>query len=422
MASLTAPRGTRDVLPDEWRLRHRAVGTFRRIVESAGYGRIMTPTFEHTEVFARGVGESTDVVGKEMYTFTDRGDRSLSLRPEGTAAVARAFVEHGMQKLPLPVKLYYFAPMFRYEKPQEGRYREHWQLGAEALGSDHPAVDAEMIALLDSFYRELGVPGVTLKLNTLGDETDRPAYRELLVAYLRKHESELDADSQRRIDTNPLRVFDSKDARTREIMVDAPRLAEHLSDTSRAHFDAVRELLEAAGIAYVIDDSLVRGLDYYTHTTFEFSCSKLGAQDAVGGGGRYNGLIEKVGGAPTPGVGFGCGIERVLIAMQAGDVEVEANAVDVYVVVDDEARRPELFAVTAELRAQGLRVEGDLVGRSAKGQRKQASRLGAALALIGGTDGLVIHHMQGRAEQPTTRETALADIHHALAHGAGIHT
>jgi len=221
--NISAPRGTQDVLPEDWRLRHRAVGSFRRIIESAGYGRIMTPTFEHTEVFARGVGEGTDIVGKEMYTFTDRSDRSLTLRPEGTAAVARAFVEHGMHRLPLPVKLYYFAPMFRYEKPQEGRYREHWQLGAEALGGEHPAVDAELISLLARFYDELGVPGVTLKLNSIGDETTRPAYRGKLVEYLTPYLDELDDDSRHRLSANPLRIFDSKNERVCEIMVDAPQ-------------------------------------------------------------------------------------------------------------------------------------------------------------------------------------------------------
>jgi len=408
MAKLTVPRGTRDVLPDEWRVRHRVLDAARRRFEAAGYGRIMTPTFEHTEVFARGAGETSDIVTKEMYTFQDRSERSLTLRPEGTAAVARAYVEQGLHREPQPVKLWYFAPMFRYEKPQEGRYREHWQIGAEAFGSDHPAVDAELIVLLAGLYTELGVPGVTLRLNSIGDASSRAAYREQLVTFLRAHETQLDEDSRARVDTNPLRVFDSKVPATIALMRDAPKVTDSLDPASAAHFATLQELLTAAGVTFALDPSLVRGLDYYSRTVFEFSCSGLGAQDAVGGGGRYDGLVESLGGPATPAVGFGCGIERVLLAMAAGGDPAPVASADVYVCVAEESERAGAFKLVQALRAQDLRVEQDLAGRSLKGQLKQASRLGAAIAVVARAEGWQAQEMRGRVEHPLSRDGSAA--------------
>jgi histidyl-tRNA synthetase len=397
-SKLTAPRGTRDVLPEAWRLRQHVLDVALRHFDHAGYGRLLTPTFEHTEVFARGAGETSDIVGKEMYTFTDRGDRSLTLRPEGTAAAARSYVEHGMQQLPQPVRLWYFEPMFRYEKPQEGRYREHWQIGAEAFGSVLPSVDAELVCLLAGIYRELGVEGLRLRLNSIGEPGSRDDYRRLLVEHVTRYEAELDEDSRRRIATNPLRIFDSKVPRTREIMADAPKVTDHLDPASREHLDAVRGLLASAGVEHEIDPSLVRGIDYYTRTVFEFSSSALGAQDAVGSGGRYDNLVATLGGPPTPAVGFGCGIERLEAVVRASGVELPEHTPHVYVCVEDESQRTMAFALTMRLRAAGLVGEQDLVGRSPKGQLKQASRLHASVALLAGSDGWCLHQMQGRQE------------------------
>ena len=281
---VAAPRGTRDVLPPESDLRQRVIDVAREAFARYGYSRVVTPTFEETDLFVRGVGTSTDVVRKEMYTFEDQGGRSLSLRPEGTAPVVRAFVEHGMHKQPLPVKLWYAAPMFRYEAPQAGRFREHWQVGAEAIGSDDPLLDAEVIALLAGIYRELGVPGVTLRIGSMGDPESRGPFRERLVAYLEDHLDALDEDARERMRVNPLRLFDTKDPRVAEVMRDAPTLLDNLSPAAQAHRERVLEALDALGIAYVEDPTLVRGFDYYTMTVFEFVSDHLGAQSAVGGG------------------------------------------------------------------------------------------------------------------------------------------
>ena len=378
-----APRGTRDVLPPESAVRQRVIDVAREAFERYGYGRIVTPTFEETEVFVRGVGTSTDVVRKEMYTFQDGSGRSLSLRPEGTAPVVRAFVQHGMHKLPLPVKLWYAAPMFRYEAPQAGRYREHWQVGAEAIGSDDPLLDAEVIALLHGIYRELGVPGVSLRLGSMGDPESRGPYREALVAYLEAHRDALDQDAQERMRLNPLRLFDTKDARVAEVMRDAPKLIDYLSPAAQAHREAVNGALGRLGIPFEEDPALVRGFDYYTMTVFEFTSEHLGAQSAVGGGGRYDGLVEALGGPPTPGIGFGAGIERIVLAMGAAG-EAEARGPDVYLAVPDAALRVALLPLLEELRAAGLRVESNLRGRSMKSMMRHAASLGARRVVIVG--------------------------------------
>lgn len=379
----SAPKGTRDVLPAESRLRQRVIDVARDALDRYGYQRIVTPTFEETEVFVRGVGTSTDVVRKEMYTFQDQAGRSLSLRPEGTAPVVRAFVQHGMHKLPLPVKLWYLAPMFRYEAPQAGRYREHWQFGAEAIGSADPLLDAEVIALLDGVYRRLGLTGLELRLGSMGDPESRGPYRALLVGYLERHLSELDADAQERMRVNPLRLFDTKNPRVAAVMADAPKLLDHLSPAAQAHRERVLEALGRLGIAYVEDPALVRGFDYYTMTVFEFTSDALGAQSAVGGGGRYDGLVEGLGGPPTPGIGFGAGIERIVLALEAQGVDA-APEIDCYLAVLDDALRLPMLPVLERLRAAGLRCESDLRGRSLKTMMKHAATLGARYAVIVG--------------------------------------
>lgn len=378
------PRGTRDILPPESRLRDRVTDAARVVFASYGYGRIQTPTFEETEVFSRGVGSSTDIVRKEMYTFADASGRSLTLRPEGTAPVVRAFVEHGMHKLQLPVKLWYLAPMFRYEAPQAGRYREHTQLGIEAIGSDDPLLDAEVIAVLYDLYERLAVPGVTLKLASMGDPETRAAYRPVLMRYLDAHADGFGDEERDRMRDNPLRLFDSKNARVRAVMEAAPKVLEHLSPAAGAHHARVRAALDALGIAYVEDPMLVRGFDYYTKTVFEFSCDRLGAQSGIGGGGRYDGLVEELGGPPTPGIGFGTGLERITLALEAAGPDDHEPAIDCYLAIPDEALRLELMPLLRRLRAAGVRCDSDLRGRGLKAMLRQASSLGArTVAIIG---------------------------------------
>jgi histidyl-tRNA synthetase len=376
VARLQAPRGTYDVLPDAAAGRRNLESVARRVLEGAGYARIETPVFEATELFTRGVGASTDIVQKEMYTFQDAGQRSLTLRPEGTAPICRAYLEHGMHTLPQPVKLWYLSSFFRYERAQAGRYRQFWQVGAETIGADDPAVDAESIVLLWTILTELGVGGIELRLGSLGTPATRAAYTQELAAYLRAHEDRLSPEVAARIDLNPLRAFDADHPGTREVMAGAPVLMDALDPEDLAHFEEVRARLDAAGIAYRLDPTLVRGIDYYSRTLFEFTSDVLGAQSAVGGGGRYDGLIEQLGGAPTPACGWAAGIERILLSAER---HPEPHAVcDLYVAGTDLVA----FAVAAEARRAGLNVQLELAGRSRKGQRKQAARLRAAYVAI----------------------------------------
>ena len=373
-----APRGTFDILPDEEQVRTRIESTARDLFGRAGYGRIETPVFEDTELFARSVGEATDIVRKEMFTFEDHGGRSVTLRPEGTAAICRAYLEHGMQKLPQPVRLWHLGPFFRYEAPQAGRFREFNQIGAEAIGSDSPLVDAEQIMLLDDLLRELGVPGIRLRLSSLGSIDARAAYREELKQYLRAHEPRLAREVRERIDANPLRAFDSDDEGTRAVMAEAPTMLDRLEGEDSEHFDEVRRLLDRAGVEYELDGTLVRGLDYYTRTVFEFTCDRLGAQSGIGGGGRYDGLVEQLGGSPTPASGWAAGVERIILAL--GEQHA-AEARDVFVAAAD-GQRHQALALVTELRRAGLRAELDLAGRGMKGQMRQADRIGARHAVI----------------------------------------
>src|SRR5919204_4019248 len=373
-----APKGTFDVLPAGAAARERVERAARELFERAGYARIETPTFEDTELFARGVGESTDIVNKEMFTFEDQGGRSVTLRPEGTAPICRAYVEHGMHRLPQPVKLWYLGPFFRHERPQAGRFRQFNQIGAEAIGSDSALVDAELIMLLAELLRELEVPSLRLRLGSLGSPEARAEYREELIAHLREHEGDLARDVRERIDENPLRAFDSKDESTQAVMAEAPTMLDRLEGEDAEHFAAVRRLLDRAGIEYELDGALVRGLDYYTRTVFEFHCARLGPQSQVAGGGRYDRLIELLGGPPTPANGWAAGIERILLAIDATEEERPHN---VFVAAEDSQRERALALVT-ELRRAGLRADLDLAGRGMKGQMRQADRAGARHALI----------------------------------------
>jgi histidyl-tRNA synthetase len=384
---IQAPRGTFDILPDSAAQRKVVEGQAEKILGAAGYRRIETPTFEATDLFARGVGEATDIVQKEMYTFDDGGGRSLTLRPEGTAPVCRAYLEHGMHKLAQPVKLWYLSSFFRAEAPQRGRYRQFWQVGAEAIGSPSPETDAELIVLMTDLLEALGVKKVRLRLSSLGTPETRAQYREELKAFLRAHEDELSEEVRSRIDLNPLRAFDSDHARTQTVMRKAPILLDRLNQDDAEHFAQVRTLLDDAGIRYELDPTLVRGLDYYTRTVWEFTSDALGAQSGVGGGGRYDGLMEILDGPPTPGVGWAAGIERMLLA--AGDLVAPADFVDLFVALAKPDGNRTAFELAREARRAGLQAQLELGGRSLKGQLKHADRIRARWVAIVGENGVV---------------------------------
>jgi len=370
-----APRGTHDVLPSEQPLWQRVLGEAERLCALYGYRRIVTPGVEDTDLFVRTSGEGSDVVQKETYTFEDRGGRSLTLRPEATAPICRAYLEHGMHRDPQPVKLYTVGPMWRYDRPQKGRYREHWQLSLEAIGSDDPAVDAELIQFYDELLRRLGVGDYVLALNSIGDQNCRPAYVQQLEAWLDEHDAELDEEARAKRRTTPLRVFDVKSERTQSVLAGAPTIGEALCDACREHFEQVRRFLDALGVRYELNPTLVRGLDYYTRTTFEFKDEAIGAQDTICGGGRYDGLIEAIGGPATPAIGFGAGVERLLLSLPGGEIEPEG--IDVFLVAEEGADREEIARALAELRRRNISADMDYAGRSVKGQWTQASRLGA---------------------------------------------
>jgi histidyl-tRNA synthetase len=422
IAKIKAPRGTADVLGAQTTVRTTLEAKARAILEGAGYERIETPAFESTELFARGVGSSTDIVQKEMYTFTDAGGRSLTLRPEGTAPVCRAYVEHGMHKLRQPVKLWYLSSFFRHERAQTGRYRQFWQVGAEALGSEDPAVDAELICLLVALLVELNVAPVRLRLSSLGSPASRQEYREQLQQHLRANADSLSEDVRSRIELNPLRAFDSDHEPTRRVMAQAPLLRDYISAEDRLHFAEVCALLDAAHVAYELDPTLVRGLDYYTRTVFELTSDALGAQSGVGGGGRYDGLVQQLGGPPTPGMGWAAGIERMLLAGQPPP-GVPA-AVDLFVAYEPPPRTEEgptrapaaVFALLAEARAAGIAAQMELAGRSLKGQLGAANALGARYVAILGADSATLKDMAGGGQ-----ETVAADaVVHAVLRG--LHT
>jgi histidyl-tRNA synthetase len=403
-----APRGTSDALPADAHARARVEGAAAAICARAGYEPIATPIFEDTELFERGVGRSTDIVRKEMFTFEDKGGRSVTLRPEGTAPICRAYLEHGMQKLAQPVKLFYAGPFFRHERPQAGRYRQFHQIGVEAIGTDSPLADAEVIGLLSDLLAELGVPGVELRLGSLGSPESRRDYLEELKDHLRANEGELSKEVRERIEINPLRAFDADDEGTRGVMRGAPTIVESLEGEDAEHFGEVRALLDAAGISYEIDPTLVRGLDYYTRTIFSFVCEGLGAQSEVGGGGRYDGLIEQLGGPPTPAIGWAAGIERILLAL--GEEEAGAGR-DAFLAAADDEQRPRALALAGELRNAGLSAEVDLAGRGLKGQLKHADRIGARRVVILDADGgAQLRDMESGEQRPVDPANVLEEL------------
>ena len=407
---ITAPRGTFDVLGEDERRRCLLETHARAILEGAGYERIETPAFEATQLFARGVGASTDIVQKEMYTLKDGSGRSLTLRPEGTAPVCRAYVQHGMHKRPGPVKLWYLSSFFRYERAQAGRYRQFWQLGAEALGSDDPALDAESIALLSRVLEEIGVQ-VRLRISSLGAHEARQRYRELLQDHLRTNQEQLSEEVRARIDLNPLRAFDSDHAGTREVMRNAPLLLEHIDASDTEHFAEVRQLLSVAGIAFEVDPTLVRGLDYYTRTVFEFTSEALGAQSGVGGGGRYDGLVAELGGPQTPGIGWAAGIERILIASERP--APAPRGLDLFLALadhTDRSSRAQAFKALMQARSEGLSAQMELAGRSLKGQLGYANKLGARyVATVAGQQS-TLRDTRGGSHQELATDTVAASV------------
>ena len=402
---IQAPRGTFDILPESAQQRKLVEAEADRILGAAGYRRIETPIFEATQLFARGVGETTDIVQKEMYTFDDGGGRSLTLRPEGTAPVCRAYLEHGMRKLAQPVKLWYLGAFFRAEAPQRGRYRQFWQVGAEAIGSDAPETDAELIVLMADLLDAVGVKGTRLRLSSLGTPDTRAEYHEELVAFLRAHEDELADEVRNSIDLKPMREFDSSDAGTRAVMRDAPKLLDRLDPDDAEHFARVRGLLDDAGLRYELDPTLVRGMDYYTRTVFEFTSDELGAQSGVGGGGRYDGLIELLDGPPTPACGWAAGVDRMLLS--ARELPPASELVDLFVALAQRDGARTAFDLALEARRAGLQAQLELAGRSLKGQLKHADRIGARYVAIIGDNGVATLRDMESGEQ---HDTGVGDV------------
>jgi histidyl-tRNA synthetase len=414
---IQAPKGTRDILPEEsarWQTIERIA---REVAGLYHFDEIRTPIFEHTELFHRGVGETTDIVHKETYDFKDRGDRSITLRPEGTAGVVRSVIEHGLINDPgARVKVFYIGPNFRYERPAAGRYRQHHQFGVEAFGVAEGDQDAECILLQMDFYRRCGVKDLALRINSLGDAESKQRYRDALVQFLAPKKDKLSEDSQRRLSDNPLRILDSKDPRDVEAVQGAPPAAEYLSEASSNHFARVRKLLEDAAVPFVVDGNLVRGFDYYTGVVWEVTAGGLGAQNAIGGGGRYDRLVETLGGKPTPGVGFGSGIERLLIALEAQQVALPLEQRPrVWLVAHGDAARDYNWSLLRELRAAGVRADMDVSGRSVKSQFKLAEREQAAWVAVAGESEIasgtvMLKNSQTREQSPVPRDQLLARL------------
>jgi len=407
-----APRGTYDVLPADQPLRQHVLDEFERLCALYGYRKIQTPVFEDTELFARTSGDSSDVVRKEMYTFTDRGDRSLTLRAEATAPIVRAYLEHGLHREPQPQKLYAIASIFRYGRPQKGRFREHWQLDIEAIGSEDPAVDAEVIQLYDALLHRLDITEYRLELNSIGDRSCRPGYLEALRPWLAEREAELDEETREQARRNPLRALDNIAAKpepVQRVLREAPTIADFLCDPCAEHFAAVRGCLDAYGVRYDVVPTLVRGLDYYTRTAWEFVGPEGGSTSTMSGGGRYDGLAEELGGKPTPGVGFGAGLERLLLAVEATGVGAEAPAVSVFFALENGAPRERVLSWIARLRALGVAVDTDYAGRSLKGQLTQAGRLGAETTVIVRESDALLRR-QGREDEAVPHESVLGRL------------
>lgn len=411
---ITRPRGTSDILPGEVERWQYVEGEIRSLCRLFNFREIRTPVFEHTELFLRGVGEGTDIVEKEMYTFTDRGGRSLTLRPEGTASVVRAYLEHKLYAEGGAAKFYYLAPMFRYERPQAGRLRQHHQFGVEIFGASSAAADAEVISLAMALLQRLGLAELTVHLNSIGCSGCRPAYRRELQDYFRPHLAALCPDCQRRFERNPLRLLDCKEEGCRRVREGAPQILQHLCLECREHFQSLQDQLERLGIPFRLDPWIVRGLDYYTRTVFEVLGAHLGAQSTVCAGGRYDGLIESMGGPPVPGVGFGLGLERLLLLLEkGGHLNLAPPGPLIFVAAADPAGGRAALTLTQELRRAGLMCELDLTGRSLKSQLKQADRLGATWAVLLGEKELAegaatVRDMEtGREERLPLSELAL---------------
>jgi histidyl-tRNA synthetase len=403
-----APRGTHDVLPSDANWWH-VVRVMEEVTALYGWGRIQTPGFEDTGLFERTAGAASDVVHKEMYTFKDRSDRSLTLRPEATAPIARAYIEHGMHREPQPVKAYTIAPMYRYGAPGKGRYREHYQLSVEALGSADPAIDAEIIQLYHELLRRLGVTKWVLHLNSIGDANCRPQYVERLNAWLDAHADLLDEDARHKRATSPLQVFDVKNPELSAALEDAPKIGESLCDACREHFEQVKRHLDLFGVPYVLDPILVRGLDYYSRTTFEFLAPFDNANSSIAGGGRYDGLVEAIGGPPTPGIGFGAGLERLMLALELENITFEQPGIAVFFVVEQGAPRERVLQALVELRRADVSADTDYAGRSFKGQMTQAGRSGASTVVIVRGEEAAIRR-DGRDEQVVALDEVVATL------------
>jgi histidyl-tRNA synthetase len=384
---IQSPKGTRDILPSEVHRWQHVEKVFSKLCASFGYKEIRIPVFEYTELFQRGVGESTDIVRKEMYTFNDRGGRSITLRPEGTAGVVRSYIENGMSSLPQPVKLYYNITAYRYENVQKGRYREFRQLGIEAFGAAGPSVDVEIISLVDMFFKRLGLKNTGVNINSIGCPRCRSEYQEKLREYFRPHLSELCDDCRSRFELNPLRILDCKESGCSDFIKRAPYLLDNLCGECGAHFEGLKAGLDNLGIKYGVDPKIVRGLDYYTKTVFEFVSENVGAQGTICGGGRYDGLVELCGGTPTPGIGFALGVERLLMELDSQGVVIdEMQPMDIYIATLGEKAAAFAQQLTHELRSFGVSAETDLVGRSLKAQMKYADKLGFSYIIVLGDD------------------------------------
>ncbi len=378
-----APKGTRDILPEDITQWNYVEHQFSELCKRFGYKEIRIPVFEHTELFQRGVGDTTDIVQKEMYTFKDKGERSITLRPEGTAGIVRSFIEHGMGSLPQPVKLFYQITAYRYENVQKGRYREFHQFGVELLGAADPSADAEVISILALYFEQLGIKNLVLNLNSIGCPTCRSAYNEKLKDYLKDHIGSMCETCKERYDRNPMRILDCKEESCKVRIKDAPALLDHICDECRDHFNKVTGRLEAIGIPFSIDKGIVRGLDYYTKTVFEFVSKNIGTQGTVCGGGRYDGLVEACGGAPTPGIGFALGVERLLLEMQSQGIEMpKPEAPQIYMGAIGEKAALMCEKLAWELRKNKIFCVKDIMNRSVKAQMKYADKLGAHYALI----------------------------------------
>jgi histidyl-tRNA synthetase len=383
MPEFSTVKGTQDILPDQWPYWNHVIAHAEQVARLFGYRRIETPTFAETSLFSRTTGQGTDIVDKEMYSFTDAGGKDLTLRPEGTAPVMRAYLQHGMHTLPQPVKLYYLERIYRAENPQKGRLREHHQFGCEAIGTDDAYVDVEMLSLLMTFYHRIGLREISLHINSIGDPACRPAYIEALTAYLRQHESELAGRDRERLARNPLRVLDTKEPESQSIVDRAPRSIDHLCDACTAHWQRLRHGLDVLGISYEIDDRLVRGLDYYTRTVFEFLPAAAGRQAVIGGGGRYDALSEAMGGPHIPGVGFGSGIERLILNLQEEGLTLpEEPLTDVYAAHVGEGTEDAALKLAQDLRQQGIAAVMPFGSRGLKPQLRAAAASGAGYAAI----------------------------------------